>query len=171
MMQKYLLIFLFSLFLFSCNKDKPADVEMEEMSQTAEELSQSFIERIPEINNNFKVNIYDLQERIKIDPDNVELRRKYCASAYSAEKMVMVTMGIARLTNPETNEPITQSMVERAAQIDATRWALFATNWLMYDYQPAFTEIKGNFTRKTEVIDKVVVGDSLFLYLASDLSQ
>ena len=83
----------------------------------------------------------------------------------------MITMGIARLTNPETGESINRRMMERTAKIDATRWALYGTNWLMYDYQPTFTEIKGNFTRKTQVIDKVIVGDSLFLYLASDLSQ
>jgi len=165
-------IFLFSvLFFISCKQDKPADVEVEEMSQTSEELSKTFVERIPQINNDFKVNIYELQERIKIEPENMDLRKQFCASAYSAEKMVMVTMGIARLTNPESGETINRGMVERAAQIDATRWALYGTNWLMYDYQPAFMEIKGNFTRKTQVIDKVVVGDSLILYLASDLSQ
>jgi hypothetical protein len=165
-----ILIFIF-IFLISCKQDKPADVEVEELSQSAEELSQSFAERIPQINDDFKVSIYELQERIKIEPENVELRKQFCASAYSAEKMVMVTMGIARLSNPESGEKINRGMVERAAQIDATRWALYATNWLMYDYQPAFIEIEGKFTRKIEVIDKVVVGDSLFLYLASDLSQ
>ncbi len=170
-MKKCLLILLFVLFFISCKQDKPADVEIEEMSQTAEELSQSFTERIPPITDDFKVNIYELQERIKIEPDNVDLRKQFCASAYSTEKMVMVTMGLARMTNPETGEPINRGMVERAAKIDATRWALYGTNWLMYDYQPAFKEIKGNFTRKTQVINKVVVGDSLFLYLASDLSQ
>jgi hypothetical protein len=170
-MQKYFFIFLFILFFISCKQEKPADIEVEEMSQTAQELSKSFAERIPEINNDFKVNIYELQERIKIDPENVDLRKQFCESAYSADNMLLITMGIARMTNPETGEAINRGIVERAAQIDATRWALFATNWLMYDYQPAFTEIKGNFTRKTQVIDKLVVGDSLFLYLASDLSQ
>ena len=170
-MKKCLLILLFVLFFISCKQDKPADVEIEEMSQTAEELSESFTKRIPQITDDFKVNIYELQERIKIEPDNVDLRKQFCASAYSTEKMVMVTMGISLMTNPETGETINRGMVERAAKIDATRWALYGTNWLMYDYQPAFKEIKGNFTRKTQVIDKVIVGDSLFLYLASDLSQ
>jgi hypothetical protein len=156
---------------FSCQTDKPADVEVEEMSQAAEELSQSFTERIPQMTDDFKVSIYELQERIKINPENKDLRKQFCEAAYSNEKMVMVTMGIARLKNQENDEPINRGMVERAAKIDATRWALYGTNWLMYDYEPAFTEIKGNFTRKIQVIDKVVVGDSLFLYLASDLSQ
>ena len=83
----------------------------------------------------------------------------------------MITMGIAKLKNPESGEIINRGMVERAAQIDAKRWAMFGTNWLMYNYEPAFTKIKGNFSRNTQVIDKVEVGDSLFLYLASDLSQ
>jgi len=170
-MRKYLVIFIFFLFLFSCKQDKPADIEVEEMTQIAEELSQTFTERIPQMTDELKVKIYELQERIKIEPENIDLRKQFCETAYSAENMVMLTMGLSRMTNPETGEKISRGMVERAAQIDATRWALFATNWLMYDYQPAFTEIKGNFTRKTQVLDKVVVGDSLFLYLASDLSQ
>lgn len=170
-MKRYFVVLLSLLFVVSCKQDKPADVEVEEISQTADELSQSFTERIPPITDDLKVTIYDLQERIKIDPENVELRKQFCDAAYSTEKIVMITMGIARLTNPETGESINRGMMERAAKIDATRWALYGTNWLMYDYQPTFTEIKGNFTRKTQVIDKVIVGDSLFLYLASDLSQ
>ena len=170
-MKKSFLIFVLFLFLISCKQKKPADVEVEEMSQTAEELSQSFADRIPQMSDDFKVNIYELQERIKINPEDIDLRKQFCESAYSEEKLVMVTMGLARMINPETGEPINRGMVERAAKIDATRWALYGTNWLMYDYEPAFTEIKGNFTRKTQVIDKVVVGDSLFVYLASDLSQ
>jgi len=170
MMQNYVIIFLFIL-LVSCKQDRPADVEVEEMSQNAEELSQSFAERIPQISDDFKVKIYELQEKIKINPDNVDLRKEFCETAFSKDEMVIITMGISRLIFPETGEPINRGMVERAAKIDATRWALYATNWLMYDYEPAFTEIKGNFTRKTQVIDKVEVGDSLFLYLASDLSQ
>ena len=170
-MKRYFVVLLSLLFVVSCKQDKPADVEVEEISQTADELSQSFTERIPPITDDLKVTIYELQERIKIEPDNVDLRKQFCTSAYSTEKMVMVTMGIARLTNPETGESINRGLMERAAKIDATRWALYGTNWLMYDYQPTFTEIKGNFTRKTQVIDKVIVGDSLFLYLASDLSQ
>jgi len=171
-MNKYIIIFIISIFyLISCQSDKPADVELEEMSQTAEESSQLFSERIPAINNDFKVNIYELQEKIKINPENVELRKQFCDSAYSKEKMILITMGIAQMKNSGTGEFIANSMVERAAKIDATRWALYATNWLMYNYEPAFKEIKGNFTRKSQVIDKVTVGDSLFLYLASDLSQ
>jgi len=170
-MYKNFILLIFIWIFVSCNKDKPADMEMEELSQEATELLQSFAERIPQVSDDFKVNIYELQEKIKIDPDNVELRKEYCDSAYSAEKMVMVTIGIARLTNPETGEQITRSLVERSAKLDAMRWAMYGTNWLMFDYQPAFSEIKGEFTRKTEVIDKVVVGDSLFLYLASDLSN
>lgn len=171
-MKKYLVIFLFTIFyLCSCEQDKPADVEIEEMSRTTEELSKSFIERIPQVNDDFKIRIYELQEMIKIDPENIDLRKQFCQSVYSSEEMVMVTMGIARLTHPESGETINRSMVERSALIDAKRWALYGINWLMYDFQPAFTEIKGNFTRNTEVIDKVVVGDSLFLYLVSDLSN
>lgn len=170
-MRNHLIIFIIFLFLLSCKQDKPADIEVEEMTQTAEELSQTFTERIPQMTDELKVKIYELQERIKIDPENVDLRKQFCETAYSADNMVMLTMGLSRMTDPETGEKINRGMVERAAQIDATRWALFATNWLMYDYQPAFTEINGNFTRKSQVIDKVVVGDSLFLYLASDLSK
>lgn len=169
-MQK-VIIFLLIILVFSCKQDKPADVEVEEMSQSAEELSQTFAERIPQITDDYKVQIYDLQERIKINPENVELRKQFCQAAYSQDKMVMITMGIAKLINPETGEELNLSLVERAAQIDATRWALYGTNWLMYDYEPAFTKIKGNLNRNSQVIDKVTVGDSLFLYLASDLSK
>jgi hypothetical protein len=159
------------MFIISCKQDKPADAEIEEVAQTAQELSQTFAERIPKISDDFKNTIFDLQEQIKIDPENVELRKQFCDAAYSQDKMVMITMGIAKLTNPETGEQFNRGMVERTAKIDASRWALYGTNWLIYDYEPAFTEIKGNFSRNTQVVDKVVVGDSLFLYLASDLSN
>lgn len=164
-------IFLLIFLTFSCSKDKSSDSELEEVTETAEEKSVSFIERIPEVNDNLKVRIYELQEKIKIYPNDIELRKKFCETAYLPEKMVLITMGIARKTNPEVGEPIANSMVERSAKLDATRWALYGTNWLMYDYQPAFVDIKGNFTRNTQEIDKITVGDSLFLYLASDLSN
>ena len=170
-MKNFLLFILFIMFTISCRQDKPADAEVEEVSQTAEELSQTFAERIPQISDEFKASIFQLQESIKINPEDKELREQFCEMAYTPDKMVIVTMGIAKLKNPETGEQLNRSMVERTAQIDATRWALFTTNWLMYEYEPAFTEIKGNFTRSTQVIDKVVAGDSLFLYLASDLSN
>jgi len=169
-MQKYYILSLL-VFFISCKQDRPADVEVEELSQIAEELSQSFSDRIPQFTDDFKVSIYELQEKIKSNPDDIELRKQFCQSAFSKDKMVMITMGIAKLKNPKTGEAFNRGMVERAAKIDATRWALYGTNWLMYDYEPAFTEIKGNFNRKSQIIDKVEVGDSLFLYLASDLSQ
>ena len=169
MLKYYIIISL--IFLISCKQDRPADVETEELSQTAEELSQSFSDRIPEINDDFKVNLYELQEKIKIYPNDVELRKQFCQSAFSEDKMVLITMGIAKSKNPDSGEILNRGMVERAAQIDAKRWAMYGTNWLMYNYEPAFTEIKGNFVRKTQVVDKIEVGDSLFLYLASDLSQ
>ena len=169
-MLKYFI--LFTLFVFvSCKQNRPADVEVEELSHTAEELSQSFSDRIPQINDAFKVNLYELQEKIKINPDDIELRKQFCQSAFSEDKMVMITMGIAKLKNPESGEIINRGMVERAALIDAKRWAMYGSNWLMFNYEPAFKEIQGNYTRNSQVIDKVEVGDSLFLYLASDLSQ
>lgn len=169
-MQKYFIL-LFLVFIISCKQDRSSDVEVEQMSQSAEELSQSFAERIPQISEDLKVHIYELQEKIKINPDDVELRKQFCQFAFSKDKMVMITMGIAKLKNPESGEIINRGMVERAAQIDAKRWAMYGTNWLMYNYEPAFTEIKGNFSRKTQVVDKIELGDSLFLYLASDMSN
>ncbi len=168
------LITIFVVFI-SCTKEKPADVktpgEVEEISQTADELSASFAERIPQIDDYFKVNIFDLQERIKIEQDNVELRKQFCEYAFLSDKKVFVTMGIGRLHHPNTGLALARSMVERSAQMDAIRWAMYGAHWIENNFQPAFGEIKGNFTYNTQIIDKIIVGDSLFLYLASDFSK
>ncbi len=173
--QKYPLIISIIIFLMACTKEKSADVEttgeVEEISQTAQEMSTTFTERLPQIDDDLKVKIYELQERIKIEQNNSELIKQYCQTAFVPEKNILISMGIGTRINPRTGKRITLPMYERAALLDAKRWALYGEKWLNNNYQPPFGKIKSKFSRTADIIDKVVVGDSLFLYLATDLSK
>ena len=169
MTKQFIFYILFlTILIFACKEEKSA---YEDPPLEIEEMSTTFAERIPQIDNDFKVKIYELQERIKIEQNNSKLIKQYCQTAFNVDKNILISMGIGTKINPRTGKRITLPMYERAAMLDAKRWALYGEKWLNTNFQPAFGEIKGNFARNAEVIDKVVVGDSLFLYLATDLSK
>jgi len=162
---KNLILFLMILVvIFSgCQKQ---ETDTETITQRSDEASNA-VNNLPSLDNDYLVSIYEAQELIKIQQDNVELRRIYCDKAYLPDHRIFVSMGIARLHHPETGAVIPEHMAEKAARMDAIRWAAYGKEWVNNAYEPAFGKLSANFQQDTEVINKAHVGDSLFIFVAT----
>ena len=160
------LIAILSLF-FTCKKEKEAEVE--ELSQTANETSMGRESSLPKLSDDYLVSIYEAQELIKIEQDKIDLRKSFCDIAFLKDHNKIITMGIGRLHNPKTGKSISQNLVERAAKLDAIRWAGYGQLWLKNNYSTPYGQLEGNFNKQVEIVDKAVVGDSLFLFIATNI--
>lgn len=158
---------LFCLAFYQCGNNQPRDVEKTGTDQTKQsELTSS---TLPQFSNEYLVGIYEKQELIKISEDDPELRKSFCQSAYHPENRIFVSMGIGSLKNPKTGQPISRSQAERAATLDAYRWASYGETWLNNQYEPPFGNLKTYFNRKGTVVDQSIVGDSLFVFVATEI--
>jgi hypothetical protein len=125
--------------------------------------------KIPDLSSDFLVSVYEKQELIKISQDDKTLRKNYCDESYLEKQKLFISMGIGKLTHPETGEPIPHNLAERAANIDARRWASYGEQWLTNNYEPPFGKLTRSFNRTVTVINKSIVGDSLFIFVATSL--
>ncbi len=153
------------LVLFGCEKKETGT---ETLTQKADETNVAD-HTLPTLSNDYLVSIYEAQELIKIQQDDIELRRTYCEKAYLPDHRIFVSMGIARLHNPQTGAAIPEHMAEKAARLDAIRWASYGKEWIAHDYKPAFGQLKATFQQDVEVLNKAHVGDSLFVFVATRL--
>ncbi len=163
-------IFIISIFvlLMGCKSDKTEEVE----ELTISNKESSVVEAgIPSLDDDYLVSIYEAQELIKIEQDNIELRMQYCEKAYMKERGYFISMGIGRKVNPKTGEAIPPSMIERGAKIDAMRWAAYGLNWLKNDYQPSFGKIEAQINQNITVVNRANVGDSLFVFVATKVEE
>jgi hypothetical protein len=151
--------------LESC-KDKGSE-ETEEMRQIADETASSTFISIPHLSDDYLVSVYETQELIKITQEDKELRKKYCENAFLKEHNLFISMGIGSLRNPKNGQPVPRHFAERAATIDAQRWASYGETWLKNNYEPSFGKLNSYFNRTVEIINKSVVGDSLFIFIAT----
>ena len=153
--------------VWSCYDEEPREANESETktTNTASFLSTT----IPDLSDDFLVSVYERQELIKISQEDETLRKNYCDESYLEEQKLFISMGIGKLTNPETGEPIPHNLAERAANIDARRWASYGELWLTNNYEPPFGKLTRTFNRTVTVINKSVVGDSLFIFVATSL--
>jgi hypothetical protein len=151
--------------LHGCKQEK--EKQTEQIIQGTEEQTSSTTTTLPSFSDEYLTSVYESQELIKLDAVNADLRKKYCDLAYNKDQQIFVSMGIARLHNPETGQAIPSYLYERAAKMDAVRWASYGETWLKNNYHPPFGKIEKSGTRPVEIINSVTVGDSLFLFAAT----
>lgn len=163
-----LFVIFLCLFIFTyCGENQPEAANKPEADQ--KEQTSLASSSLPEFSNEYLVSIYEKQELIKISEDNLELRKTFCQYAYHPESKLFVTMGIGSLKHPESGRPIPRQNAERAATLDAYRWASYGETWLNNQYQPAFGKLDTYFRRPGTVIERSVVGDSLFVFIAIEI--
>ena len=160
---RILLLVILLTVVYGCQQKES---ETETLTQKPEETSVAK-GSLPSFENDYLVSIYEAQELIKIQQDDVTLRKDFCDKAYLPEHRLFVSMGIARLHHPDTGAPVPEHLAEKAARLDAIRWAAYGRTWLENNYQPAFGQLQANFQQDTELINKAHVGDSLFVFLAT----
>jgi hypothetical protein len=155
------------IILFSCSDEEPREAQnIDNKNLNTVALTSA---KIPDLSSDYLVSVYEKQELIKISQEDKELRKKYCDESFLGEHKLFISMGIGRLTNPKTGEAIPNNMAERAANIDARRWASYGEMWLKNNYEPKFGKLAKNFKRTVTVINKSIVGDSLFIFVATSL--
>ena len=150
-----------------CNNHDPKAINNLDIKNTTAVVSSSA--KVPDLSSDFLVSVYEKQELIKISQEDKELRQKYCDESYLKQEKLFISMGIGALRNPETGQPVPQHLAERAATLDAKRWASYGELWLTNNYEPPFGKLTSTFNRTVTVINKAVVGDSLFVFVATSL--
>ena len=159
---------LLCLIFVSCGKNQPDAAKNTKADQNNQATLAS--STTPEFTNEYLVTIYEKQELIKISGDNLELRKAFCQSAYHPESKLLVTMGIGSLKHPQSGKSIPQSQAERAATLDAYRWESYGETWLNNQYQPEFGKLDKYFKHQSSVVERSVVGDSLFVFIATQIT-
>ena len=150
-----------------CKSEKGS--ETEEIIQTPGESSSTTSPSMPQLSDDYYVSIYEAQEMIKIYPEDRSFREKYGQQAYLKDHHLFISMGIGRLKNPENGRQIPKHLAERAAIMDARRWASYGEIWLKDNYDPPFGKLEHYFNRPQSVIKRSVVGDSLFVFMATTI--
>ena len=156
---------IFFILISAC--DKKQQQEVEELTVKNGAGSQTEHVDIPEVDDDHLSQIYELQERIKLDHKNIKLRKDYCQKAYFPESNYIFSMGIALLNNPKNGQPIPKALAERVAMMDAARWVGYVETWLDQQYMPDFGTLNKQVNRPLKVINKVTLGDSLFVFYAT----
>jgi hypothetical protein len=160
------MIILFTLF-WGCYDEKPKEAtKLNTNTKNPVTLTAS---KIPNLSSDYLVSVYENQELIKISHENKDLRKLYCDQAFLEKENLFISMGIGSLKNPQTGESIPQHLAARVANLDARRWASYGEKWINNDYEPSFGKLKSNFKRTVTVIDEKVIGDSLFVFVATSL--
>lgn len=158
-------VLLFISLFMACQKEKEKEKETEQIIQGMEEQTASGT--LPSFSNEYLVSVYESQELIKMEGNDPELRKSYCTLAYQKEQNLFISMGIARLHHPETGQAIPQYLYERAAKLDAMRWAGYGEKWLRNNFEPPFGKLESVNTRPVEMINTAIVGDSLFVFVGT----
>jgi len=153
--------------LWACYDEQPREAtKLDTNTSNAVTLTSS---KIPELSSDYLVSVYENQELIKIAQEDKALRKVYCDQSHLVKEKLFISMGIGSLVNPQTGEAIPHHIAERVANLDARRWASYGEMWLNNDYEPPFGKLKSNFKRTVTVVDQTVVGDSLFVFIATSL--
>jgi hypothetical protein len=164
---KFISILIIIFLIFACEKEGSGEVE--EMKQTAIEKGSGELSTLPELTADYLTSVYELQELIKMEENSLDLRKNYCDHSYLKKDNLFLSMGIGRMSDPKDGRKIAQYLVEKAALNDAIRWACYGEKWLKENYQPPFGKLETYFNRNYQIIDRAVVGDSLFLFIATNM--
>ncbi|HPG39629.1 MAG TPA: hypothetical protein PLP19_20300 [bacterium] len=132
-----LLILLLALLLFTgCSReDKVQELQPQTNVEATAEITtpeQSMAILLP------------LQEKILQTPDNVDLRRELVAASVNSEQKTLRAVGYGLPPEHAANSAMAQQAAERAAYLDACRWAAYIIKWQDSPDSPAFGEIEGN---------------------------
>jgi hypothetical protein len=168
---RFLLPFFYLLLLVTvtgCDKDKSSEGSTKGSISGKETGGSEIVPTfsIPQVESNYGMQLFDLQQQIKQAPDSTGLRKKLCDLAYFKNNLAIITVGVGRRTNSATGQMIPAGLVKQAAVSDAARWASYISTWLEQDCQPAFGEISRALNTTSEIITETVIGDSLFVEMA-----
>ncbi len=163
----YLIVSILILsFLVTCKSEKKVEQEMIEEQANAGDQTEAFFTP-PDLADIQFDQLSELQQQIMVNSTDAALREEFIHQAYFTNNNSIITIGVARLTHPETGAPITRSLVQRAARMDANRWAAYGISWIKNSYQPDFGKLQAFFQGEQKELMSYTQGDSLYLAVAS----
>ncbi len=152
-------LLLFSL-LISCSA---------EQQQTEETNKSETLPDLPQVTDEYLTRLFELQELIRIFPDDRDLRTEYVRHAWLKDSGYFISLGFGTLHDPGTGGEIPEQFYRRAAGMDAARWAAYGESWLNNNFEPAFGKLDAAPVRTGRELRSTVLGDSLFLFIATPL--
>jgi hypothetical protein len=108
--------------------------------------------------------LWQLEQQIMQQPENIELRREFGRRALDAGAGVIWTVGQGRVNPKATNSSVAANQAEMAAKLDASRWAAYLIEWQKTNYAAPFGSLQSNVPGATVVRKKNY--DSLCVILA-----
>jgi len=107
--------------------------------------------------------IWQLQEKVMQQPQEIAARRELGARAIDAAAGTLWTVGRGRIPTGESMIALAQAKARQAALMDATRWAAYLLEWQKNDYATAFGSLQGAVPNG--VIVRETMTDSLCIVL------
>ena len=102
-----------------------------------------------------------LQDRVKLEPDDLALRQELVQKAVDLEAKVVWSVGRAQLLPQAQSSAVAKSQAELAGRIEAARWAAHLLEWHRNGYATAFgsihAHVPGNSIVNTIVTDSTCI--------------
>ena len=161
-MNTNLLIVLLIWFVFaSCTEDPKPAVENPK--------NESVQNQLPTLSDEYLTRLFELQEMIRIFPEDRDFRQEYIEHCYLKDKGLFISLGFGTLHDPQSGNPIMEQYYRRAARIDAARWAAYGKSWLTNELEPPFGKLETTQIMTGQELRTTVLGDSLFLFMATPM--
>jgi len=135
----FVLIFGFTLIHLACEKKE----QQQRFEQTLEkeELQLSTVDSLPPVDYGDIMNqLYDLQQKIKQAPLELQCRQALLEVAIDSSRNKLYAVGEGLPDTTLASNALQRQAAERAALVDAQRWALFALKWSQDPNQPLITD-------------------------------
>lgn len=108
--------------------------------------------------------VFQLEDSIKRNPMDVSIRSALVTVAYDSTSGKIYTVGYGIADTSAGSEARAMQTAERAALIDAQRWAMFVMRWKENADEPAITEtVSGNVPRGTPIQKAILPENNLYL--------
>lgn len=113
--------------------------------------------------------LFQLEDSIKRNPMDVGLRTALVATAYDSARAKIYTVGYGIADTSACSETRAMQSAERAALIDAQRWAMFIMLWRENSEEPAITEtVSGDVSRGTPIQKAILPENKVYLLVEFD---
>ena len=142
------LVLTLGLLFFQCERqEKVQEKQLRPDTQTAGDTVVSNVNY-----EELMIQLLVMEERIKEAPEVVSLRQDMVNLSLDAENQEIYTMGIGLFPENAANTAVARQSAERAAFLDACRWAAYVMNWKTDPNSTPFGSIQGELPNAAIVL-------------------
>ncbi|RMG68043.1 MAG: hypothetical protein D6715_03245 [Calditrichaeota bacterium] len=152
--------------------DRPSgDRTSQQVQQEATGATSQRGPQIPELSPGQLQKILSLQKAILAHPDSPQLHQRVLEASLFPEHGALVTVGVGLLKKPRDGDDIPLSLAERAAMLDAQRWAAYLLQWYQHGPELAFGTLETRLVSPSRKVQQQARNDSLLLVVAFQLPR